>query len=237
MPSPRHRRASTATWRAHALLGRAESLGLERAPLHAAARVHSTRAALALAGGDVAEAEGLAHEALTIAYPQGFLWEIVSAVELLVQVSAEHEQWSDVARTLGACHRLRADHSFVLDLDGAAAALEAAQAASRAALGADGFEAAFSEGLALDREAFISYLQRARGARGRPKHGWDSLTPAELEVVAKAAEGLTNPAIGKALFMSLSTVKTHLGHVYAKLGVTTRTELVRLVVDRDGRRA
>ena len=40
-----------------------------------------------------------------------------------------------------------------------------------------------------------------------------------------ARDGLTNPEIGARLFMSRSTVKTHLSHVYAKLGVANRTEL------------
>lgn len=39
------------------------------------------------------------------------------------------------------------------------------------------------------------------------------------------SEGLPNPAIGEKLFMSLATVKTHLTHVYAKLGISSRAEL------------
>lgn len=66
---------------------------------------------------------------------------------------------------------------------------------------------------------------RARGARLRPATGWPSLTPTEREVVALVAEGLTNPDAAERLFMSRSTVKTHLNHVFAKLGISTRAEL------------
>ena len=71
----------------------------------------------------------------------------------------------------------------------------------------------------------IDYTRRARGRRGRPASGWASLTPTEQSVVRLAADGLSNPDIGSRLFMSRGTVKTHLSHVYAKLGVTNRTEL------------
>ena len=45
-------------------------------------------------------------------------------------------------------------------------------------------------------------------------------------------EGLTNPEIGERLFMARSTVKTHLSHVFAKLGVTSRAELAAAAVKR-----
>ncbi|MDQ0380351.1 helix-turn-helix transcriptional regulator [Amycolatopsis thermophila] len=74
------------------------------------------------------------------------------------------------------------------------------------------------------REA-IAYARRARGKRGRPESGWGSLTPTEESVARLVVEGLNNPDIGTRLFMSRSTVKTHLSHIYAKLGITNRTEL------------
>ncbi len=55
-----------------------------------------------------------------------------------------------------------------------------------------------------------------------------SLTPTELEVVRLVVDGLSNPEIGRRLFMSRGTVKAHLSHVYAKLGVANRTELATL---------
>jgi DNA-binding NarL/FixJ family response regulator len=45
-------------------------------------------------------------------------------------------------------------------------------------------------------------------------------------------DGLSNPEIGSRLFMSRGTVKTHLSHIYAKLGVANRTELATLATPR-----
>jgi DNA-binding CsgD family transcriptional regulator len=64
-----------------------------------------------------------------------------------------------------------------------------------------------------------------RGERMRPVLGWASLTPTELRVVEHVAAGLTNPEIASAMFVSRATVKTHLVHVYAKLGLSNRAEL------------
>ena len=47
----------------------------------------------------------------------------------------------------------------------------------------------------------------------------------ELRVVEAVAEGLTNPEIADRLVMSRSTVKTHLGHVFATTGIRNRADL------------
>jgi DNA-binding CsgD family transcriptional regulator len=54
---------------------------------------------------------------------------------------------------------------------------------------------------------------------------WDTLTRAELKVVALVTEGLTNPEIAKRLYVSPWTVQTHLKRVFKKLGVRGRAEL------------
>jgi len=71
----------------------------------------------------------------------------------------------------------------------------------------------------------VVYAARARGRRARPRSGWESLTPTEGEVVALAAQGLSNAAIGAQLLVSAGTVRTHLRSVFGKLGVTSRAEL------------
>jgi DNA-binding CsgD family transcriptional regulator len=78
----------------------------------------------------------------------------------------------------------------------------------------------------MSTEEVIAYAQRGRGERKRPASGWESLTPTEREVVRLVSEGLANKDIGTRLFISPRTVQTHLTHVYAKLGVAKRVELV-----------
>jgi DNA-binding CsgD family transcriptional regulator len=65
----------------------------------------------------------------------------------------------------------------------------------------------------------------ARGSRQRPTHGWESLTPSEQAVAQLVAEGLTNGAVAKRLYVSPHTVNTHLRHAFAKLGVSNRVAL------------
>ncbi len=52
----------------------------------------------------------------------------------------------------------------------------------------------------------------------------ESLTRKELEVLARLAEGRSNREIADALFITPATVKSHLAHIYDKLGVTGRQE-------------
>ncbi|WP_406863862.1 response regulator transcription factor [Streptomyces sp. HUAS MG47] len=54
----------------------------------------------------------------------------------------------------------------------------------------------------------------------------EALTKRELEVLQLVGEGLSNLQISKALFLSQATVKSHLVHIYAKLGVDSRTAAV-----------
>lgn len=53
-----------------------------------------------------------------------------------------------------------------------------------------------------------------------------SLTPRELEVLTLVATGKSNRDIGRDLFLSEATVKSHLVHIYDKLGVRSRTSAV-----------
>ncbi|WP_406289957.1 response regulator [Embleya sp. NBC_00896] len=59
-----------------------------------------------------------------------------------------------------------------------------------------------------------------------------TLTAREVEILQLLARGVGNAEIAKELFISQATVKTHLGHIYAKLGVDTRTAAVSVATER-----
>jgi DNA-binding NarL/FixJ family response regulator len=75
----------------------------------------------------------------------------------------------------------------------------------------------------------------ATGARPRRTAltGIESLTAAEHRVATLAAMGLSNPEIAQRLYVTRRTVETHLTHVYAKLGVATRAELLATIGSED----
>ena len=59
--------------------------------------------------------------------------------------------------------------------------------------------------------------------------GWESLTATERAVSLLVAEGLTNGAVARRMYISPHTVNTHLRHVFAKLGVSNRVALAAVV--------
>ncbi|MBO1268966.1 response regulator [Arthrobacter cavernae] len=62
------------------------------------------------------------------------------------------------------------------------------------------------------------------------------LTPREAELLSLLTQGLSNRELGKQLFISEATVKTHLAHIYAKLGVETRAAAIATAIRREGMR-
>jgi DNA-binding NarL/FixJ family response regulator len=67
---------------------------------------------------------------------------------------------------------------------------------------------------------------RLMGRVRAPEPGQDLLSQRELEVLALVADGNTNKEVAARLFISEATVKTHLLHIYAKLGVSDRAAAV-----------
>lgn len=71
-----------------------------------------------------------------------------------------------------------------------------------------------------------------RTVTARPVDPWESLSPAERNVVELLSEGLTNARIAEQLFISRYTVESHLKHIFTKLGATSRAEVAAAAVRR-----
>jgi DNA-binding CsgD family transcriptional regulator len=71
-----------------------------------------------------------------------------------------------------------------------------------------------------------------QGTETHPGFGWDSLSESERRVADLVARGLSNKEIGARLYMSHRTVGSHLYRIFPKLGLRSRVELTRLVVER-----
>ena len=61
--------------------------------------------------------------------------------------------------------------------------------------------------------------------------GWESLRESELGIAQLVSDGLTNREIGARVFLSRHTVDSHLRQIFRKLGISSRVELTRLVVE------
>ncbi len=185
----------------------------------------TTRARIALTQGEPEQAGRDAHDALACAAAVEAHLAIPDALECLGAAAGGVDGHREAARLFGAADALRQRMGSVqfkiYDAEHAAAV-----ATLRKALGEADFESAWAEGADLSTDEAIAYAQRRRGERKRPASGWASLTPTERDVVRLVSDGLANKDIATRLFVSPRTVQTHLTHVYSKLGLTSRVQLV-----------
>jgi predicted ATPase/class 3 adenylate cyclase/DNA-binding CsgD family transcriptional regulator len=185
----------------------------------------TVRARVAIAAGEPDQAERDAHDALTCAAELKAYLLIPDVLECLAALAGQDDSHREAARLFAAAEAIRlrigAVRFKIYDAD-----YQASVAVLRDALGEMDFDSAWAEGAASSTEDAVGYAQRGRGQRKRPASGWASLTPTERDVVRLVSEGLANNDIATRLFVSPRTVQTHLTHVYTKLGLSSRVQLV-----------
>jgi DNA-binding CsgD family transcriptional regulator len=185
----------------------------------------TTRARISIAEGQREDAERDAYDALATAASDGITAILPDIFEVIAGLCADGGNPQHAARLFGAAETMRTRMGVVrfkiYDSD-----YDASVAAVRDKLDERGFDAAWAEGAVLSTEEAVAYALRGRGERKRPVSGWGSLTPAERDVARLICEGLANKEIATRLFVSPRTVQAHLSHIYAKLGITSRVQLV-----------
>jgi predicted ATPase/DNA-binding CsgD family transcriptional regulator len=189
------------------------------------------RARLGAAEGEAHDAETAVHDAISLQRDAGDVLGLVDSLESLAGLAAGQQSFREAVRLWAAVESQRIELGYVrypADRE----AHEAAIARAKVAVGADDFDAAWAEGAQLSLDSAIAYAARGRGERGRPTSGWSSLTPSELEVVRLIGQHLTNPEIAARLLVSRATVKTHLVHVFTKLGISSRSQLAAEAIKR-----
>jgi DNA-binding CsgD family transcriptional regulator/tetratricopeptide (TPR) repeat protein len=187
-----------------------------------------SRAALAHLGlGDADAARRLADEDLTRARRWGAASGVgvaLHALGLSEGGDAGIERLAEAATTLESSPARLAHARALTDL-GAALRRANRRSAARRSLH-DGLRVAESCGARALAERARTEL-RAAGGRSSDRYGSgvEQLTASEQRVAELAAQGLSNPEIAQTLFVTRKTIETHLGHVYAKLGISGRGEL------------
>jgi DNA-binding NarL/FixJ family response regulator len=202
-----------------------QALGMQHPGL-AAWRVDACRALVAL--DDVDTARKLAEEHLRLADRVGLPGPRGAGLRALAATADRDEAIAllEEAVVLLADSPARLEYCRVLVDLGAALRRSNRRAAARGPL---------SRALALADHGGMRLLAgrardelRATGARPRRSalSGVDALTAAERRVATLAARGCSNPEIAQQLYITRRTVETHLTHVFQKLGVGARSDLV-----------
>jgi len=186
---------------------------------------------LACEQGRFDEAAPLMRESLAAYWDAGSLEDTAQGIANAATLASARGERERAARLFGAAHALRDaidSHQGLPERD----VYERATADTRSALGETAFAAAWAAGLALPPAAAVALALETNADRGaRPAVDASpaeviGLTPREVEVLRLLVTGRTDREIGDALFISRRTAQGHVGHVFAKLGVSTRTAAV-----------
>jgi DNA-binding CsgD family transcriptional regulator len=194
------------------------------------------RAFAALAQGDLTYAARLFAEGLDAALADEMERSALGAVAGLAGVALARGEVARAARLLGAVEA--GQQRFGVGRIAHAMHVERLTTEVRAQLTEPAFGAAWDEGRTL---TFADAVTEARAiaasiaAQPRPAPldtRGSGLTPRESDVLRLLVEGRSDREIGEALFIGTRTVQTHVGNLFAKLGVNGRAEAAAVAVRR-----
>ena len=190
----------------------------------------------ALLTGDEVLAANLLAESIAVAEAMGDMRHLIGAVAGLAGVALALGQPGRAARLLGAVDAAQESSGILRTALNSYAARMATE--TRARLSEAAFTTAWDEGRALrfaDAMADALALASSVDTRERPGDGAAAaprLTARELDVLRLLAQGHSDKEIAAALFIGARTVQSHVGNIFAKLGVNARAEAAAVAVRR-----
>jgi predicted ATPase/DNA-binding NarL/FixJ family response regulator len=195
-----------------------------------------TLATLAQAERDHERARDLFEEGLKLSAELGNEADVAHCLEGLASIAASEGRIVRAARLWGAEEALlermeTAVYTYVPDRS----LHQSRVADTRSQLDEEAFAAAWAEGRAMTSEQAIEYaLDHSATPETTVRETYPAgLSTREVEVLRLVAQGMTNAEVAEKLFISPRTVNWHLGSVYRKLGVSSRTEATRFAIEHD----
>ena len=180
--------------------------------------------------GDYDRAASLLRRGLKLGYARGNLWDVGTALEGLARVRAGTGRARRAATLFGAAAALR-DETGIPQSATDRAYYEPFLTALREELGVDTFTDAWSDGRSMSWQTAMADVlvspaesDQVVNQTVRGQAATHSLTTRELEVLQLLAAGESNRAIGERLFISPTTVASHVAHIFGKLGVESRAQ-------------
>jgi len=189
---------------------------------------------LARTRSDERQASDFHHRALRLRVELGDVRGVTESLEALgglAEMSSTERRSERAVRMLASAQAVRQAKGYVRP-PWRDPSHQAHVARLRKAVGDERFEAAWAEGAALSWSDAAAHAMKGRGPRDRPTSGWESLTTTEREIASLVGQAMNNAQISERLFISRSTVKGHLGRMFAKLGISSRGELAQEVARR-----
>ncbi len=191
----------------------------------------SARALLVIAqvarrSGKLDAATAAVRESIILFERQQDLRGLLDAMEALAGIGVSRSRFVHSARLFGAAASLRNSHRQArVELDSPTFGDDVAILRDR--LVVDDLEGAWFDGAALSAQEAVAMCRKDPADVSEEDGGWERLTKSERVIVGLVAEGLTNKQIAERLSVSRHTVQSHLAHVFAKLGIGSRTVLAR----------
>jgi non-specific serine/threonine protein kinase len=187
--------------------------------------------------GEYSSAMGYLRESLSALLAMDDHWGLATVLLSVARTATEQGQYEQVARISGAIHRLHTSLGALLKVP-FRERYERNLLAAKSHLGSERFDQLLMEGSSMTpAEAVAAALEPVttspKASREQPdmlSQAYGSLSRREREVL-RLVPGRTAKEIGQELFISESTVRTHIEHILNKLGLRNQKELIAFIYE------